>query len=219
MRDYNGWEEVFLPEFEKQYFIDLKEFVLNEYKTKQIFPKAEEIFNAFDNTAPNEIKAVILGQDPYPTPYNAMGLCFSVPKGTVPLPPSLDNVMDEIKHDTGFVSKCIDGDLTRWARQGVLLLNTVLTVEARKPNSHRNHGWEHFTDAVISYVDNLDQPIVFLLWGNDAKAKMKLLKNPKHKVLTAAHPSPLSATRGFNGCKHFSKANEYLEQFDKQIDW
>lgn len=217
-RFYNGWEEVFLPEFEKPYFAQLKQFILSEYKSKHVFPPSGKIFNAFDLTAPDEVKVVILGQDPYPTAGNAMGLSFSVPKGVM-RPPSLVNIMQEIESNLGHKSIIEGGDLTPWAEQGVLLLNTVMTVVEGMPNSHKNKGWETFTDCVISYLNELDTEIVFLLWGNNAIAKKKLLTNPDHLVLTAPHPSPLSAYQGFYGCKHFSKANEYLEQFDHHIDW
>jgi len=210
-RDYNGWEQLFLPEFQKKYFCDLKEFLQTEYKTKDILPRAENILRAFDLVSPSEIKVVILGQDPYPTVGHPVGLAFSVTKYVSPLPPSLLNIFNEIKRDIGKL-ELNDGDLTPWARQGVLLLNTVLTVEAKKPNSHRNHGWEHFTDAAISYIDRLEQPIVFMLWGNNAIEKKRLLTNPSHIVLTTSHPSPLSAYQGFNGCGHFCQANEYLER-------
>lgn len=210
MRDYNGWEEVFLPEFQKDYFVKLKSFLAEEYKTKDILPRAGNILRAFDLVEPQKVKAVILGQDPYPTVGHAIGMAFSVTKYVSPLPPSLVNIFNEIRRDVGKL-ELTDGDLTPWAKQGVLLLNTSLTVEAKKPNSHRGHGWEYFTDAVISFVDKLEQPVVFLLWGNNAIAKKSLLKNPEHLVLTAPHPSPLSAFQGFMGCGHFSKANEYLE--------
>lgn len=209
-RYYNGWEEVFLPQFQKEYFIELKKFLQGEYKSKDVLPRAENILRAFDLVAPKEIKVVILGQDPYPTPGNAVGLAFSVAKNISPLPPSLINIFNEIRSDIGKL-ELADGDLIPWTKQGVLLMNTVLTVEAGKPNSHRSYGWEYFTDAVIRHINSLSQPVVFLLWGNNAIAKKKLLTNAGHLVLTAPHPSPLSAYHGFVGCRHFSKTNDYLE--------
>lgn len=209
MRDYNGWEELFLDEFNKPYFVELKAFLEQEYASKTVYPPKRLILNAFDMTSPSEVKVVILGQDPYINPRQAMGMSFSVPQG-IQAPPSLENIKKEILSDTGASCIIADGDLTPWAKQGVLLLNTVLTVVAGLSNSHKNKGWETFTDRVIEYLDGLEQPIVFLLWGANAKNKRTLLNNPGHMTLTAAHPSPLSAYNGFFGCKHFSRTNEFL---------
>lgn len=211
MRDYNGWEKLFLDEFNKPYFAELKCFLEQEYAKKTVYPPKRLILNAFDKTAPDAVKVVIIGQDPYINPRQAMGMSFSVPQG-VQAPPSLENIKKEISSDTGAPSKIKDGDLTPWAEQGVLLLNAVLTVVAGLSNSHKGKGWETFTDRVIEYVDGLPQPIVFLLWGANAKNKRTLLTNPKHLTLTAAHPSPLSAYNGFFGCKHFSRTNDFLEK-------
>ena len=209
MRDYNGWEELFLDEFNKPYFVELKAFLEREYASKTVYPPKRLILNAFDRTSPSEVKVVILGQDPYINPRQAMGMSFSVPQG-IQAPPSLENIKKEILSDTGAPSIIADGDLTPWAKQGVLLLNAVLTVVAGLSNSHKNKGWETFTDRVIEYLDGLKQPIVFLLWGANAKNKRTLLNTPGHMTLTAAHPSPLSAYNGFFGCKHFSRTNEFL---------
>lgn len=218
-RNYNGWEELFEREFSKPYFVQLKEFLQKEYATKTVYPPKRLILNAFDVTAPNQIKAVILGQDPYINPNQAMGMSFSVPDGTPP-PPSLQNVKKEILADTGKDSVVKNGDLTPWAQQGVLLLNASLTVVAGKSNSHQNKGWEIFTDKVIEYIDSLPQPIVFLLWGANAKQKRSLLTNPNHLTLVSAHPSPLSAYSGFFGCKHFSQTNQFLEKHGvTPIEW
>lgn len=218
-RDYNGWEKLFEEEFEKPYFKQLKAFLLKEYATKKVFPPAKLILNAFDITAPSDVNVVILGQDPYINDNQAMGLAFSVPQGERP-PASLQNIFKEIKDETNFDSCVTGGDLTVWAKQGVLLLNTSLTVQAYYSNSHQNIGWETFTDAVIKYLNALeDKHIVFMLWGNNAISKKKYLTNPNHLVLTSAHPSPLSAHKGFFGNNHFVKANEFLRQFDKEIKW
>ena len=208
-RDYNGWETLFDEEFSQDYFVRLKEFLNDEYSRGVVYPPKKLILNAFDQTSPTLVKVVILGQDPYINPNQAMGMSFSVPCG-VKAPPSLENIKKEIFADTGNVSQIKEGDLTPWAKQGVLLLNAVLTVRSGVSNSHKNKGWETFTDSVIKYLDGLNQPIVFLLWGANAKAKRELLTNPNHLVLTSAHPSPLSAYNGFFGCKHFSKTNEFL---------
>ena len=218
-RSYNGWEKLFLTEFDKEYFVKLKAFLEEEYAKGVVYPPTKLILNAFDQTSPNNVKVVILGQDPYINPNQAMGMSFSVPKG-VKAPPSLENIKKEIFADTGKVSQIKEGDLTPWANQGVLLLNAVLTVKAGLSNSHKNKGWETFTDSVIKFIDGLNQPIVFLLWGANAKAKRELLTNPNHLVLTAMHPSPLSAYNGFFGCKHFSKTNEFLTSRGVEpIEW
>lgn len=218
VRDYNGWENIFLPQFEQEYFIKLKEFLLDEYKSKKIFPPAKDIFRTFDVTHFFNVKAVILGQDPYPNEGQAMGLAFSVPQSQ-PTPPSLYNIKKEILADTGRASIIEGGDLTPWAKQGVLLLNTVLTVVKGNPNSHKGKGWETFTDAVIKGISQEKEGVVFMLWGANAAAKKALIDKNKHLILTAAHPSPLSAHNGFFGCGHFSKANEFLRVRDEEIAW
>lgn len=208
---YNGWDELFLEEFNKPYFKNLKNFLLQEYATRTVYPPKSLILNAFDQTPYDKVKVVILGQDPYYNPGQAMGMSFSVNKG-VAVPKSLQNMFKEIADDIGRPSAIEGGDLTPWARQGVLLLNTVLTVVAGQPNSHKGMGWETFTDAVINKLNSRNTPTVFLLWGRNALDKRALITNPTHLVLTAAHPSPLSAFNGFFGCRHFSKTNEFLRK-------
>ncbi len=208
---YNGWDELFLEEFNKPYFKNLKNFLLHEYATRTVYPPKSLILNAFDQTPYDKVKVVILGQDPYYNPGQAMGMSFSVNKG-VAVPKSLQNMFKEIADDIGRPSAIEGGDLTPWARQGVLLLNTVLTVVAGQPNSHKGMGWETFADAVINKLNSRNTPTVFLLWGRNALDKRALITNPTHLVLTAAHPSPLSAFNGFFGCRHFSKTNEFLRK-------
>ena len=208
---YNGWDELFLEEFNKPYFKNLKNFLLHEYATRTVYPPKSLILNAFDQTPYDKVKVVILGQDPYYNPGQAMGMSFSVNKG-VAVPKSLQNMFKQIADDIGRPSAIEGGDLTPWARQGVLLLNTVLTVVAGQPNSHKGVGWETFTDAVINKLNSRNTPTVFLLWGRNALDKRALITNPTHLVLTAAHPSPLSAFNGFFGCRHFSKTNEFLRK-------
>ncbi len=216
---YNGWEDLFITEFAKPYFVNLKQFLLNEYATKTVYPPKPLILNAFDHTAYDNVKVVILGQDPYYNPGQAMGMSFSVPDG-VAVPKSLQNMFKEIEDDTGKPSSIVGGNLTPWANQGVLLLNTVLTVVAGRPNSHKGMGWETFTDAVIEQLNKRNKPTVFLLWGRNACEKRALITNPMHLVLTAAHPSPLSAFNGFFGCKHFSKTNDFLRAHgESEIVW
>lgn len=216
---YNGWDNLFLAEFSKPYFAQLKSFLLAEYAAKTVYPPQKMILNAFDQTTFDKVKVVILGQDPYYNPGQAMGMSFSVQQG-VAVPKSLQNMFAEIQSDIGKPSTIVGGDLTPWAKQGVLLLNTVLTVVGGSPNSHRGKGWETFTDAVIKTLNGVDRPIVFLLWGRNALEKKALLNNPNHLVLTAAHPSPLSAYNGFFGCKHFSKTNLFLrEHGESEIVW
>ena len=217
-RNYNGWDELFKKEFSKPYFAQLKSFLVQEYATKRIYPPKKLMLNAFDHTAYDDVNVVILGQDPYYNPHQAMGMSFSVPQG-VEAPRSLVNIFEEIKNDTGSPTTIVGGDLTPWAEQGVLLLNTVLTVEEGKPNSHKDKGWETFTDAVIRHLNERERGLVFLLWGRNAYAKKELITNPQHLVLTSAHPSPLSAYNGFFGCRHFTKANEFLSKQGKQIRW
>ena len=216
---YNGWENLFITEFAKPYFVNLKQFLLNEYATKTVYPPKPLILNAFDHTAYDNVKVVILGQDPYYNPGQAMGMSFSVPD-CVAVPKSLQNMFKEIEDDTGKPSAIVGGNLTPWANQGVLLLNTVLTVVAGRPNSHKGMGWETFTDAVIEQLNKRNKPTVFLLWGRNAYEKRALVTNPTHLVLTAAHPSPLSAFNGFFGCKHFSKTNDFLRAHgESEIVW
>ena len=212
------WLEALKEEFGKDYYKNLFQKVNEEYKTQLIFPPADDIFNAFHFTPLNQVKVVILGQDPYHNDGQAHGLCFSVKKG-VGIPPSLVNIYKELHDDLGCYLPN-NGYLEKWARQGVLLLNTVLTVRAHQANSHRGIGWEEFTDAAIRVLNEQDRPIVFLLWGKPAQMKKSMLHNPEHLILTAPHPSPLSAHRGFFGCRHFSRTNEFLEAHGlSPIDW
>ena len=214
----NDWQQPLEVEFKKPYYKDLYKKVLEEYRSRQIFPNPDDIFNAFHLTPLKDVKVVILGQDPYHNDGQAHGLCFSV-KPDVEVPPSLVNIYKELQDDLGCrISN--NGYLVKWAKQGVLMLNTVLTVRAHQANSHRGIGWEQFTDAVIRAVDAQDRPIVFLLWGRPAQMKKSMLHNPKHLILEAPHPSPLSAYRGFFGCKHFSQTNAFLEKNGlAPIDW
>lgn len=214
----NDWDNVLADEFEKQYFKDIIEKVDNEYNKHRVYPAKNKIFSCFKLTPFKNVKVVILGQDPYHGEGQAHGLCFSVMPG-VPTPPSLVNIYKEIVDDVGgFVPD--NGYLVPWAKQGVLLLNTVLTVREGSPNSHRSLGWEEFTDAVIKKLNDSDHKIVFLLWGNNAKLKANLIDTNKHTILYATHPSPLSATHGFFGCKHFSKTNEILTKAgETPINW
>jgi len=204
----NDWNEILAPEFQKEYYITLRDFLKEEYKTYTIYPDMHDIYNALRLTAYSDVKVVILGQDPYHGEGQAHGLAFSVKDG-IALPPSLRNMYKEIYDETGNVQP-ESGDLTRWATQGVLLLNTALTVRAGEANSHSGKGWEIFTDCVIQKLNEREKPIVFLLWGRNAKTKEALITNPNHKVFTAAHPSPLSAHNGFFGCGHFNAANREL---------
>ena len=214
----NDWQQPLEVEFKKPYYKDLYKKVLEEYRSRQIFPNPDDIFNAFHLTPLNDVKVVILGQDPYHNDGQAHGLCFSV-KPDVEVPPSLVNIYKELQDDLGCRIPN-NGYLVKWAKQGVLMLNTVLTVRAHQANSHRGIGWEQFTDAVIRAVDAQDRPIVFLLWGRPAQMKKSMLHNPKHLILEAPHPSPLSAYRGFFGCKHFSQTNAFLEKNGlAPIDW
>lgn len=214
----NDWDELLADEFEKDYYKELRKFLVLEYNTRRIFPDMYDIFNALKYTPYHNVKAVILGQDPYHGAGQAHGLCFSVKKGTPP-PPSLQNIYKEINAELGLPIPS-HGELTEWAKSGVLLMNTVLTVREGLANSHRGHGWEIFTDRVIELLNERDTPIVFLLWGGNARAKTKLITNPKHLILQCAHPSPLSASSGFFGCGHFTKANEFLQKNGiEPIDW
>ncbi|NLJ89551.1 MAG: uracil-DNA glycosylase [Clostridiales bacterium] len=214
----NDWLDEIGQEFKKLYYKELYEFVRNEYKTNIIYPEADDIFNAFHYTPLKDVKVVILGQDPYHNKGQAHGLCFSVKPGVV-TPPSLVNIYKELESDLGCKIPN-NGYLEKWARQGVLMLNTVLTVRAGQANSHKDKGWEIFTDAVIEAVNRQDRPIVFILWGSPARRKKTMLNNPKHLILESPHPSPLSAYRGFFGNKHFSKTNGFLEDNNiSPIDW
>lgn len=212
------WKAVLQPEFEKEYFRKLKQFLVEEKKHHVVYPPGKMIFAAFDRTPLSEVKVVILGQDPYHGPGQAHGLSFSVPTG-VPKPPSLINMLKEIKNDLGYPIPG-SGNLERWADQGVLLLNATLTVRAHTAGSHQKQGWEQFTDAVIRAISERREGVVFLLWGAYAQAKETLIDTTKHHILKAPHPSPLSASRGFLGCGHFSKTNELLRyQGQSAIDW
>lgn len=212
-----GWLNVLKPEFEKPYFSDLKSFLVKEREQFTVYPPGNRIFAAFDYTPFNEVEVVILGQDPYHGPGQANGLCFSVSDG-VRQPPSLVNIFKELKTDVGCEIP-LSGNLEKWAKQGVFLLNATLTVRANTAGSHQNKGWEQFTDSVIKTLSDKKENLVFLLWGNYAKAKAELIDANKHLVLTAAHPSPL-ARGAFFGCKHFSKTNEYLgAKGKKPINW
>ncbi len=214
----NEWDELLGAEFQKEYYLKLRTFLAREYKTRRIFPNMYDIFNALKFTSYSDVKAVILGQDPYHGQGQAHGLCFSVKKGVEP-PPSLKNMFKELSDDIGM--KTPDhGELTKWAKQGVLLLNTVLTVRSGEANSHKGMGWEIFTDKVIEILNNREKPIVFILWGANARRKKELITNPQHKILETAHPSPLSAYNGFFGCRHFSQTNEFLMSIgESEIDW
>ncbi len=214
----NDWKVVLEPEFIKPYYQELSKKVEQEYREGKIFPPSEEIFNAFRYTPLSAVKVVIIGQDPYHNDNQAQGLCFSV-RPQVDIPPSLVNIYKELRDDIG-CSIPDHGSLVSWAKQGVLLLNTVLTVRAHEANSHRGLGWETFTDAVIRSINQLDRPIVFILWGKPAQMKKKMLTNPKHLILEAPHPSPLSSYRGFFGSKPFSKTNKFLEEHGQStINW
>lgn len=214
----SSWKQQISPEFSKPYFMALTDFVRTEYQAAAVYPPGKEIFRAFDCCDFDEVKVVIIGQDPYHGQGQANGLCFSVRDG-VRVPPSLVNIFKEIKQDLGKPIP-LSGDLERWARQGVLLLNATLTVRASAPGSHQNKGWETFTDAVIKKISDEKENVVFLLWGAYAQKKGEIIDRNKHLVLMSAHPSPFSADRGFFGCKHFSKANAYLKSKGlKEIDW
>ncbi|MBQ5676824.1 MAG: uracil-DNA glycosylase [Lachnospiraceae bacterium] len=214
----NDWLAPLSPEFKKPYYANLYKKIREEYASTQIFPPSDEIFTAFELTPLAEVKVVIIGQDPYHGDGQAHGLCFSV-KPDIETPPSLVNIYKELNSDLGcYIPN--NGYLTKWAKQGVLMLNTVLTVRAHQANSHRGIGWEEFTDAAIRILNEQDRPIVYLLWGKPAQMKKSMLNNPKHLILEAPHPSPLSAYRGFFGCQHFSKTNAFLKENGLMpIDW
>ena len=214
----NSWDELLAPLFSDEKYQNIRNFLKTEYQEKTIYPDMHDIFNCFTLTDYNSVKAVILGQDPYHGYGQAHGLCFSVKKG-VKQPPSLKNIFTELKADLG-VNAGLDGDLTAWAKQGVLLLNTVLTVREGNPNSHKDCGWQWFTDEVIKILNEREKPIVFILWGGNAKSKKKFINTKKHFVIESAHPSPLSSWQGFFGSKPFSKTNELLKSANiPPIDW
>lgn len=214
----NSWDEILEGEFDKEYYLKLRQFLIGEYKSRVIYPDMYDIFNALKFTPYEKVKAVILGQDPYHQPGQAHGLCFSVQKG-VPQPPSLVNIFKELADDLG-ITPPDHGNLESWANNGVLLLNTALTVRKNQANSHRGKGWEIFTDRVIELLNERQQPMVFILWGNNAKAKEKLITNSNHCIIKGAHPSPLSAHYGFWGGKYFSRTNAFLASTGQEpIDW
>ena len=214
----NSWDKILSEEYQKEYFKKLLDFVKNEYKTKTIYPKQNEVFNAFRYTDFNDVKVVILGQDPYHGPNQAEGLSFSV-SNSVLKPPSLQNIFKELESDLG-IPFPKSNSLKPWARQGILLLNAVLTVEEHKPTSHKDKGWEMFTDNVIKKINEKEEPVVFILWGAYARNKKSLITNPKHLIIESAHPSPFSARNGFFGSKPFSKTNSFLKKNGiKEIDW
>lgn len=214
----NDWNELLKEEFEKDYYLNLRKFLIEEYKTRQIFPNMHNIYEALKHTSYKDTKVLILGQDPYHGDNQAHGLAFSV-QPQVKTPPSLLNMYKELKEDLGcFIPN--NGYLMPWADQGVLLLNTALTVRAHEANSHKNKGWEIFTDRVISILSEREDPVIFVLWGSNARKKVELIDTSKHYILEAPHPSPLSASKGFFGCKHFSKINEILKKLGKEpINW
>ena len=214
----NDWDERLAGEFDKPYYLELRQFLIEEYRHHMVYPNMHDIFNALKYTSFSDTKVVILGQDPYHGPGQAHGLCFSVQKGVMP-PPSLQNIFKELMNDVS-IDPPQHGELTCWAKQGVLLLNTVLTVREHEPNSHRGKGWEILTDRIISELNNKQTPVVFLLWGANARSKKTLITNPLHVKLETVHPSPLSAYNGFFGCRHFSKANAILEASGQTpINW
>lgn len=215
----NDWSLALKDEFNKPYYRNLYRFVKEEYSTKVVYPPADDIFNALHLTPLKDVKVLILGQDPYHNEHQAHGLSFSVLPDQKDIPPSLQNIYKELQEDLGcYIPN--NGYLKKWADQGVLMLNTVLTVRAHEPNSHQGRGWENFTDAIIQAVNQKDEPVVYMLWGRPAQSKIPMLTNPKHLILKAPHPSPLSAYRGFFGCRHFSKCNEFLSENGlSPIDW
>ena len=213
------WEDIIDLEKQKDYYKKLKEEIDKRYETTTVFPEKQNIFKAFSLTKLDNLKVVILGQDPYHGFGQAQGLAFSTP-ANIKNPPSMQNILKEIQSDLGKKSICEDGDLTPWAKQGVLLLNTILTVEEAKPKSHHNLGWEVFTDNIIKYISDYCEDTIFILWGSPAISKTKLIDTKKHHILTAPHPSPLSSYRGFFGCKHFSQTNNILKSLNKEaIIW
>ena len=214
----NEWDGILQDEFQKDYYLQLREFLKKEYAEHTVYPPANDIFNALRYTTYSAVKALIVGQDPYHGPGQAHGLCFSVRDG-VPPPPSLKNIFKEMQGDLG-INPPPSGNLTKWAERGVMLLNTALTVRAGQANSHSGKGWEIFTDEIIKILNEREKPMAFILWGGNAKTKKRLITNPAHAVFEAAHPSPLSAYNGFFGCRHFSRVNAFLEENGlKPIDW
>lgn len=214
----NDWDSLLSNEFEKDYYLSLREFLKTEYFSRKIYPPMHDIFNALKYTTYKDARVVILGQDPYHGEGQAHGLCFSVKSG-VPHPPSLKNIFKELNDSLG-ITPPTSGELVGWARQGVLLLNTTLTVREGAPQSHKGKGWEILTDRIIELMNEKERPVVFILWGGNARAKKSLITNKKHLILECAHPSPLSAYAGFFGCDHFAKANKYLESVgEAPIDW
>ncbi len=214
----NDWDSILALEFKKEYYLSLREFLKTEYFTKRIYPKMDDIFNALKYTSYENTRVVILGQDPYHGPGQAHGLCFSVKEG-VPHPPSLKNIFKELESELG-ITPPESGELVGWARQGVLLLNTTLTVRESSPQSHKGRGWETLTDKIISILNEKDTPVVFMLWGGNARAKKALISSKKHLILECAHPSPLSAYAGFFGSNHFLLANKFLKENNlPEIDW
>ena len=215
----NEWDEILKDEFVKDYYLQLRKTLIQEYRTQKIFPGMYDIYNAMKLTSYSDVRCVILGQDPYHGEGQAHGLSFSVRKGIAP-PPSLVNIFKEIRDDVGINNLGKHGELTKWAQEGVLLLNSVLTVRANQARSHHGIGWEQFTTDVIKVLNERQKPMVFMLWGGDAKQKAQFITNPNHLILRAAHPSPLSAYNGFFGCRHFSQANKFLsERGLGMIDW
>jgi uracil-DNA glycosylase len=214
----NDWNNLLEDEFKKEYYLKLRQFLINEYRTRTIYPNMYDIFNAMHFTNYKDVKVVILGQDPYHGANQAHGLSFSVKPG-VPAPPSLMNIYKELNSDLGcFIPN--NGYLKKWSDQGVMLLNTALTVREGQANSHHNMGWEYFTDKIISLLNDREEPIVFILWGSNAQSKLNIINNPRHYIIKSVHPSPLSAHRGFFGSKPFSKANNFLISIGKDpIDW
>ena len=214
----NDWDEILSGEFDKDYYLELREFLKKEYFSTKIYPPMEDIFNALKLTSYEDTRIVILGQDPYHGFGQAHGLCFSVKKG-VKKPPSLQNIFKELYSELG-IPEPESGELTGWAKEGVLLLNTTLTVREGLPQSHKDHGWEILTDRIISKVNEKSTPVVFILWGSNARSKKALITNKHHHILECAHPSPLSAYHGFFGCGHFKKANEFLVSAGQRpVDW
>ena len=214
----NSCDDILKEEFTSEYYLKLREFLKYEYSHGKVYPSMYDIFNSLKYTPYEKVKAVIIGQDPYHGAGQAHGLCFSVKKGVQP-PPSLQNIFKELYNDLG-IQPPSHGELTQWAEQGVLLLNTVLTVREGKPNSHKGKGWEQLTDAVIRKLNDRERPIAFILWGGNARSKAPLITSPQHAVFQAAHPSPLSAYNGFFGCRHFSAVNRFLEQNGiEPINW
>lgn len=214
----NDWDEILAPLFESENYKNIRSFLIKEYTEREIYPSMHDIFNAFKKVPYKSVKAVILGQDPYHEPNQAHGLCFSVKEG-VKLPPSLVNIYKEIKNDIG-ITEPSSGDLTKWADEGILLLNTTLTVRRGQANSHSRCGWTWFTDEVIKLLSKREKPIVFILWGGNARSKKALIDKSKHFIIESAHPSPLSAYNGFFGSKPFSKTNALLKSIgEKEINW